>query len=356
MFSLRKSLFSPASAFVLRLRAGAARAADRVINRRMPHAPHRQLAATVPLPHRSNRRRCCPGEEENPMADEMMERLAALEKQQRRTGDQLRLWRGAAGALLLLGLLLPMRSGVAQGNGQDNGLPGLQAEVAALKAALADEVAARKAGDASLQAEIDNIQSGPANQLTQAEVTALQNFAPISSLFSEQTSDFGPEVFLTGANLHIVNGLGATNGEPGDPEDRANTVVNGLGNLIVGYNENLFGYERTGSHNIVAGAGHGWKSFGGLVVGHFNRISGQYASVSGGTQNRATDYGASVSGGVFNTSSNIHASVSGGAANTASGLAASVSGGMSVVQPQERGWSAGGYFYPNGGIGDFHSP
>ena len=32
------------------------------------------------------------------MVDEMLERLAALEQQQRRTADQLRLWRGAAGA------------------------------------------------------------------------------------------------------------------------------------------------------------------------------------------------------------------------------------------------------------------
>src|SRR5262245_21019905 len=140
MFSYRKSLSPPASAFVLLLRAGAARAADRVINRRMPHSPHSQLAATVPLQNSSNRRRCCPGEEENPRVDGMLERLAVLERQQRRTGDQLRLWKGAAGALLLLGLLLlPLRSGVAQGNGQDNGLPALQAKVAALETALANE-------------------------------------------------------------------------------------------------------------------------------------------------------------------------------------------------------------------------
>ena len=37
---------------------------------------------------------------------------------------------------------------------------------------------------------------------------------------------------LTGVNLQVVNGLGATNGIPGDPESTFGTV-NGLGNLIV---------------------------------------------------------------------------------------------------------------------------
>ena len=96
------------------------------------------------------------------MVDEVLERLAALEQQQRRTADQLRLWRGAAGALLLLGLLLlPLRSGVAQGGGQGNGQAALQARVAALETALANETAARTAADASLQAAIDNIELTP---------------------------------------------------------------------------------------------------------------------------------------------------------------------------------------------------
>src|SRR5215472_850810 len=48
------------------------------------------------------------------------------------------------------------------------------------------------------------------------------------------------EVVITGANLRIVNGLGSTE------------TTNGLGNLIVGYNEprEFEANVRTGSHNI----------------------------------------------------------------------------------------------------------
>src|SRR5262249_34725559 len=92
----------------------------------------------------------------------------------------------------------------------------------------------------------------------------------------------GPnEVVITGANLRIVNGLGATD------------TTNGLGNLIVGYNElrqenpdcpritlNCTDI-RTGSHNVVVGEFLNFSSFGGLVVGFFNEIRGSFPSVSG---------------------------------------------------------------------------
>src|SRR4051794_17752402 len=45
----------------------------------------------------------------------------------------------------------------------------------------------------------------------------------------------GGEMFIEGTNLHIRNGLGATNGRPGDPYTASGPpVVNGLGNLIIG--------------------------------------------------------------------------------------------------------------------------
>src|SRR5688500_14744950 len=52
----------------------------------------------------------------------------------------------------------------------------------------------------------------------------------------------GNSLVIRGANLHIVNGLDQTES------------VNGLGNLIVGYNEvRETGDLRTGSHNLVVG-------------------------------------------------------------------------------------------------------
>jgi hypothetical protein len=121
--------------------------------------------------------------------------------------------------------------------------------------------------------------------------------------------DAANEVVITGANLRIVNGLGTTN------------TTNGLGNLIVGYNEERGDGtdNRTGSHNVVVGREHNFSSFGGLVVGVHNEISGEFASVSGGAGNTASGGASSVSGGNSNTSSGGDSSVSGGSINTASG-------------------------------------
>ena len=120
-------------------------------------------------------------------------------------------------------------------------------------------------------------------------------------------------------NVHIRSGSGKTD-----------SAVNGLGNLIIGYNEGSGeNIKRTGSHNLVIGPEHAYSSFGGLVIGRENTISAPYASISGGRLNTASGLGASVSGGSVNTASKDFASVSGGKSNEAKGLNASVSGGTS---------------------------
>ena len=147
------------------------------------------------------------------------------------------------------------------------------------------------------------------------------------------------EVVITGANLRIVNGLGQT------------ASTNGLGNLIVGYNEPRLPVPeleflpsdiRTGSHNIVVGELHNFTSFGGLVVGQLNEISGEFSSVSGGIGNTASGRSASVMGGLGNTASGEVASVSGGLANTASGEFSSVSGGSTNTASNNLTWVSGG--------------
>lgn len=135
---------------------------------------------------------------------------------------------------------------------------------------------------------------------------------------------------FTGVNLQIVNGLEATNGHPGDPAsfDPALTSVNGLGNLIVGYNEpHPSSPEQTGSHNIVAGTHNNYASFGGVVTGWQNSIAGMWSSVTGGHQNTASGLYASISGGRLNQASGESASISGGHQNVATGSRSSVSGG-----------------------------
>jgi hypothetical protein len=102
-------------------------------------------------------------------------------------------------------------------------------------------------------------------------------------------SETGNNIYITGANLHIRNGAGATD------------TTNGEGNLIVGYNESLpfpqFTF-RGGSHNIVLGIEHSYTGHGGLVAGQRNAITGCYASVYGGRNNKASgDYSCVVGGG-----------------------------------------------------------
>ena len=137
----------------------------------------------------------------------------------------------------------------------------------------------------------------------------------------------GTEVFFDGCNVHVRSGSGATDGNVG-----AGPTVNGLGNLIIGYNEESPPSfppvaVRTGSHNLVVGPRHTYSSYGGLVAGYRNFITGAYASVSGGVSNFASGPNASVSGGGGNEASGPVASVSGGAGNHASGSDSSVSGG-----------------------------
>jgi hypothetical protein len=147
-----------------------------------------------------------------------------------------------------------------------------------------------------------------------------QRVAALESLL-KHFSRKGNEVTIKGANLHFVNGLGRT--DCGSEEDPIPDCPNGPGNLIVGYNESRaeFGEDdiRTGSHNIIVGSHHNFSRFGGIVVGRFNTISGDFASVSGGFVNTAGGSSSSISGGEFNSVSGAASSVSGGIGNLASG-------------------------------------
>lgn len=135
------------------------------------------------------------------------------------------------------------------------------------------------------------------------------------------TGGFVKTIRIEGVNLQVVNGLDDT------------TTANGVGNIIVGYNElsAVFSDVRTGSHNFVAGNLNNYSSYGGIIVGHRNTISAPYASITAGQGNRAIAAGASVSGGSNNTASGISASVSGGSSNAAPGLSSSVTGGSGNV-------------------------
>ena len=147
-------------------------------------------------------------------------------------------------------------------------------------------------------------------------VMALEDL--LDGVYRDDTAEYETLVF-SGMNVQIVNGSGET------------SVTDGMGNLIIGYNEYLYRGidDRTGSHNLIIGDYNEYtaNSYGGMVVGKFNEIDGAYSSVSGGTSNTASGYGSSVTAGEYNTASGSYSSVSGGGINQASGYNSSVSGG-----------------------------
>jgi hypothetical protein len=106
-----------------------------------------------------------------------------------------------------------------------------------------------------------------------------------------------PHILVTGANVHVRSGSGFTND---------NGTLTGLGNLIVGYNETPAFLSRTGSHNLVGGSLNSFSSFGGMVFGLQNTISGQYANVLGGNVNTAVGPNSTVYGGMGQTTVNLN--------------------------------------------------
>ena len=180
-------------------------------------------------------------------------------------------------------------------------------------------------------------------------ITSLQNtvnaqVAQISALqaqtqyISTGTDENGyPATFITQCNVWVQDGSGST--VPPDGH------LTGLGNLIIGYNE-ADGNTRKGCHNLILGISNSYSSYGGLVAGANNAITGPYSSITGGEYNTAGGLASSVSGGESNMASGKVSSVSGGYVNVASGGASTVSGGTGLTQRTAFGWYAGSYHSP----------
>jgi hypothetical protein len=168
----------------------------------------------------------------------------------------------------------------------------------------------------------------------EAENAALKTLlAGVSRLIDPNTSQ--DTLRFTDMNVQVVNGSETTGS------------ATGTGNFIIGYNElRGDGNDRTGSHMLVVGDQHNYSSYGGMIIGVLNTVSGAYSSVSGGQSstasgytssvsgggaNTASEYASSVSGGQSNSATNGYSSVSGGAANHAQGFNASVSGGYNNI-------------------------
>ena len=172
-----------------------------------------------------------------------------------------------------------------------------------------------------------------------------------------------PTARFRGVNVQVINGT--------DRQDR----INGLGNLIIGYdnprtasfpvcsdgsyakqsdceaNGGVWALShKSGSHNLVAGDGNSYSQYGGVVFGNQNVTNRAYASVGGGHANVASGESSSISGGNRNVAGGTYSSISGGSRNTASGEAASVNGGIRNTAGETHSSIGGGWSNRTSGI------
>ena len=196
-----------------------------------------------------------------------------------------------------------------------------------------------------LQARISELEE---RLLAMEELVANNTVLRLDGYLSLDDSDPArPTALFAGTNVQVVNGVGSTG------------TINGLGNVIVGYDETVYSSRRavcsmgsafsvgsiltradcvgqgfvwsvshkSGSHNLVVGSGHNYSQYGGLVVGTYNTINGPYATVTGGGYNTASGNRSSVSGGQNNAARGHDSSVTGGHYNVAQVRVSSVNGG-----------------------------
>jgi len=235
----------------------------------------------------------------------------------------------------------------------------------ALQANLSSEAAARAAADTTLQGNInaeaitriaeDGTTLAGAKAYTDTKVAegggggALAFLQPYVSLDVNPINGVnGPHIIFSGANVHVRSGSGRTDD---------NNTPTGLGNLIVGYDEQQTeAVSRTGSHNLIVGGQHSFTRYGGLAAGAANTLdgvsafaagvrnvaSGDFSSVTGGAGNFAGGGSSSISGGQENMTVEVASSVTGGRQNTASGVYASVTGGFTNAAAAEGSSVSGG--------------
>jgi len=167
----------------------------------------------------------------------------------------------------------------------------------------------------ALEARIEALEE--AMKDLEATLAALEASISVVTTKLEHFSRTGDEVVIEGANLHVRNGSGSTD------------TTNGLGNVIIGYNENGGpAPDRSGSHNLVMGEANGYSSYAGIASGQANTISAPYACAISGANNVVSGDFAVTFGGWINTASGAYSVVSGGADGIASGLHDWVAGSL----------------------------
>lgn len=122
-----------------------------------------------------------------------------------------------------------------------------------------------------------------------------------------------PSVSFSGVNVYVDNGSGASAVADGG-------ITNGVGNLIIGYNE-VGASTKTGSHNVIIGPRHFYTSELGIISGTDNLVTAPNAAVIGGIANAVEAESSIIAGGNHNT----------------------VDGNNSAVVASERSFSSGSF-------------
>jgi hypothetical protein len=213
------------------------------------------------------------------------------------------------------------------GGGTTDSLQALETRVKSLEDVIAAaDLAALTATLQSLQSQINDINNAKlANLTTRVEglntavgdlntkvdnsvVPNLKNYVEVKT--GDMNGVRGPHLVFHHVNVHVQSGSNAT----------ADTT-SGLGNLIIGYNEQASPEQaRLGAHNLVGGSQNGFSSYGGLVFGFSNRITGTYASVAGGESNTASGVSSTVLGGRTRSATWQNATSFQGATNPNAGM------------------------------------
>jgi len=106
----------------------------------------------------------------------------------------------------------------------------------------------------------------------------LTNFAPRGQALLEKSkflARVGSNLVVSGGNLQIRHSA------------NQDAAANGLGNLIIGYNELGAITTRTGSNNLIIGSGHSWKGSNNLISGNTHQVDTNFNALLTGYKNRA---------------------------------------------------------------------
>ena len=172
------------------------------------------------------------------------------------------IWVLGLAAGLTIGLLATMTAGALAAGGTSLCIPEAEgaATVTPTKGACAAKYKLTELGAEGKEGKVgkEGVQGkegkeGKLSGLSEAEIKTLDEVLPYLK-FVKEGVDKKPTIQFSGVNLQVING------------SKSESVSNGTGNLIIGYDEAPG--TQTGSHNLLLGTGNSYTSYGGIIAGH----------------------------------------------------------------------------------------